>query len=55
MSYELLFWALMIGWLIYLFVWYAQSWIWGVWGHSIFLWVLLALLGFKVYGAMLHG
>lgn len=55
MSYELLFWILMILWLIYMFAWYSASWAWGVWGHSILLWVLLALLGLKVYGAMLHG
>jgi hypothetical protein len=55
MPFGLLFWGLMIIWLIFMFGWYANGWAWGVWGHSILVWVLLALLGWKVYGPMLNG
>lgn len=55
MSFELLFWGLMIFWLLFMFMWHTSGWVWGMWGNSLLLWVLLALLGWKVYGPMLHG
>jgi hypothetical protein len=56
MSYELLFWVLMLLWIIFGFAWNSNpGWAWGVWPNSILMWVLLAILGWKVFGPMLHG
>jgi hypothetical protein len=58
MSFELLFWVIMLFWLIFGFVWNTNPTMLGTWGwmpNTFLLWVLLALLGWKVYGPMLHG
>lgn len=53
MTIGLLFWILMLLWLI-----------WGVWstwpnwqpaGNNLLLWVIIALLGWHVFGPMIHG
>ena len=57
MSTALLFWVLMILWLIFGIV---QFWPatgtrpWPLGGH-VLIWILLALLGWRVFGAALHG
>jgi hypothetical protein len=57
MSIGLLFWLLMIIWLVFGF---AQNWgvvpgPYGLWGHSLLLFILLGLLGWAQFGAPLHG
>jgi hypothetical protein len=52
MSVGFLFWILMILWLVFGF------WQWGMtplFGGNLLLWVLLALLGWKVFGFPIHG
>jgi hypothetical protein len=54
MSIELLFWFIMLVWLLfYGFVWYNPNPRLAH-GPHIILWILLALLGWKVMGPMLH-
>jgi hypothetical protein len=58
MSFELLFWIIMLFWLITGWLWNSNPTLFGAWGwmpNTFLLWVLLALLGWKVYGPMLHG
>lgn len=57
MSIGLLFWILMAIWLVFGF---AQNWgavpgSYGLWGHSVLLFILLLLLGWAVFGAPLKG
>jgi hypothetical protein len=56
MSIALLFWVIMVIWLLFgLYVnWPVTAHGPGVGGHLI-IWVLLALLGWKVFGPALHG
>ena len=58
MSFELFFWVLMLLWILYGFGWNLNPAALGSWGwfpNSLFMWILFALLGWKVYGPMLHG
>ena len=53
MSLGLAFWIIMLIWLIF-----GSYWTWGnhyVMGGNIMLFVLLALLGWRVFGAPIHG
>jgi hypothetical protein len=60
MTIGLLFWILMLIWLIFGFV---VNWGWpntvpatyGIWGHSLLLFILLGLLGWQAFGAPVHG
>jgi hypothetical protein len=55
MSIELLFWVMMLIWLLlYAFTWYNPDPRFAPF-PNLFLWVLLALLGWKTMGPMLHG
>jgi hypothetical protein len=53
MSMSLLFWILMLIWLIFGFFqhWGVVPGSYGVWGHSLLLFILLLLLGWQVFGA----
>jgi hypothetical protein len=55
MSIELLFWVIMIVWLLLWGAAWAQP-VNPYFGraHPIVLWILLALLGWKVFGPMVH-
>jgi hypothetical protein len=50
MSISLLFWLLMVLWLVAV----AVPVPYGKWPGTVLLWVLLALIGWRVFGAMLH-
>ena len=53
MSVAVLFWILMLLWLLY-GVW--TSWPdWRPAGGNILLWVIVALLGWRIFGPMIHG
>jgi len=55
MTIGLLFWVLMLIWLIFGFTRDWEGWRgWGGVGSTLFLWVLLALLGWHVFGPMLR-
>jgi hypothetical protein len=55
MTIGLLFWVLMLIWLIFGFTQHRDFWQgWGPFGFTLFQWILLALLGWKVFGPMLH-
>ena len=54
MTFGLAFWILMLLWLVLgLAVHYYPAW--GPWPGTILLFILLLLLGWKVFGAPLHG
>jgi hypothetical protein len=58
MPYELLFWIIMLFLILFNFASNANPTFFGPWGwlpNSLLLWVLLALLGWKVFGPALHG
>lgn len=58
MSFELLFWIIMLLWILFGFMWNSNPAMFGTWGwlpNSLLMWVLFALLGWKVYGPMFHG
>lgn len=58
MSYELLFWLLMVTWLLFSFAWNWSGSVIGVYGpfgNTLLIFVLFLLLGLRVYGPMLHG
>lgn len=55
MTIGLLFWVLMLLWLVFgFFRDNAAFGGWGPFGHSLLLWILLALLGWRTFGPMLH-
>jgi hypothetical protein len=55
MNIGLAFWILMLIWLVFGLAWHF-GWIgaYGPWGGSLLLFVLLLLLGWKVFGPPLH-
>jgi hypothetical protein len=54
MTFGLLFWIIMLLWLVlYIGAWMTPQPFLGH-AHSLVLWVLLALLGWHVFGAMVH-
>ena len=56
MTLKLIFWILMLLWLIFSLVgsgYFGAQW--GPWGNSVLLFVLFALLGWKVYGSPIKG
>lgn len=56
MSLSLAFWILMLIWLVFGLAWhFGALGVYGPWGGGLLLFVLLALLGWKVFGAPLHG
>ena len=58
MSLGLAFWILMLIWLVFglAFHYYGPAWgPYGFYGNTLLLFVLLLLLGWKVFGAPLHG
>jgi hypothetical protein len=57
MSLSLMFWILMLIWVIFGFVWNSGvvPGPYGLWGHSLLLFILLLLLGWQVFGAPIHG
>jgi len=56
MTLGLCFWILMLIWLVFGFAWHAGlAGPYGVWGHSLLLFFLLFLLGWKVFGPPLIG
>jgi hypothetical protein len=55
MSIELLFWVIMLIWIIlWGGIWFYPNNPYASRFHPIVLWVLLALLGWKVFGPMVH-
>lgn len=55
MSMGLVFWIIMLIWLIFwVGIWAYPGW--PYWGHihPLIFWILLALLGWKVFGPMIH-
>ena len=58
MSMGLIFWVLMLLWFVFAMAW---SWGWapisssGPWVNSVWLFILFLLLGWKVFGAPVHG
>ena len=57
MSIGTLFWVLMIIWLIFGFVWNWRPEVtgsWGPFGNSLLLFILFFLLGWRVFGFILH-
>ena len=57
MTLGLAFWILMLIWLIFGVV-YHGGYLgpsYGLWGHTLLLFVLFLLLGWKVFGPPLHG
>jgi hypothetical protein len=57
MTIGLLFWILMIIWLVFGFA-QGSGWVvgpYGIWGHSLLLFILLGLLGWATFGAPVHG
>lgn len=57
MSFGLIFWIIMLLWLVFSVSW-NQGWVpgtYGPWGHSLMLFILFLLLGWKVFGAPIHG
>jgi hypothetical protein len=58
MTFGLLFWILMILWVIYGFGYRSSPTAFGAWGWAgdwLLLFVLFALLGWRVFGPALHG
>lgn len=56
MSLGLAFWVIMLIWLVFgIIVHVYPGGVYGVWGGTLLLFVLLLLLGWKVFGAPLHG
>lgn len=55
MTLGLCFWILMLLWLVFGFAWHAGAMgPYAVWGNSLLLFLLLALLGWQVFGSALH-
>lgn len=54
MTIGLLFWILMLLWLVWGIIQAWPNWQPFV-GGNLLLWVIIALLGWKVFGPMLHG
>ena len=57
MSLALVFWVIMLIWLIFALAWNA-GWATGTYGplgNSLLLFILFVLLGWKVFGAPIHG
>jgi hypothetical protein len=55
MSLGLAFWILMLIWLVFGFAWHAGVLgPYGPWGSTFLLFILLLLLGWKVFGPPLH-
>jgi len=54
MTIGLLFWILMLLWLILIIVPHWGVWGWGF-GGGLLGWIIIALLGWKVFGPMIHG
>ena len=57
MTIGLVFWILMLIWLIFGFAYHGGvvPGAYGVWGHSLLLFVLLLLLGWAAFGAPIRG
>lgn len=58
MSIGLMFWIIMFLWLIFAIAWnsgWAAVGPWGPTGNSILLFILFLLLGWRVFGAPIHG
>ncbi len=56
MAFGIAFWIIMLLWLVLGLMWhggYATGW--GPWGFSLMLFIMLGLLGWKVFGPPLHG
>jgi hypothetical protein len=58
MSFALIFWIIMLLWLLFALAWH-NGWAgvqpYGPWGNSLLLFVLFLLLGWRVFGAPVHG
>jgi hypothetical protein len=58
MTFALIFWIIMLLWLLFALAW-NSGWPgvaqYGPWGNSVLLFVLFLLLGWKVFGAPVHG
>jgi len=57
MSIGLIFWVIMLLWFIFALAW-NRGWVdasVGPWGNSVMLFVLFLLLGWRVFGAPIHG
>lgn len=58
MSFSLIFWVIMLLWLLFSIAW-NSGWQgvapYGPYGNSILLFVLFLLLGWRVFGAPIHG
>jgi len=56
MNIGLAFWILMLLWLVFGFAWHSGVLgVYGPWGGTLLLFILLLLLGWKVFGPPLHG
>jgi len=56
MSIGLIFWIIMLIWLLFAIAWNrGMTGDWGPLGNSLMLFVLFLLLGWKVFGAPVHG
>lgn len=57
MSLMLIFWILMLLWLVYgaAYYWGSVPGPYGPWGHGLFLFILLLILGWAVFGAPVKG
>jgi len=57
MSIGVLFWLIMIIWLLFGFYWHRSDFSrgnYGIVGGNVMLFILLAILGWKVFGPILH-
>lgn len=56
MKASILFWGLMIFWLLFgiCWNWHNGSLTWAIAGHDLLLFIVVALLGWKVYGAAIQ-
>lgn len=56
MTFALAFWILMLLWLVFgLAWWHGSLGTWGPLGGGLLLFILFLLLGWKLFGAPLHG
>jgi len=56
MSITLVFWILMLFWFLFgIAQWRGMVGAYGVWGHSLLLFILLLLLGWATFGAPVKG
>lgn len=55
MSQSFVYWALMFFWLLSGFFWNRPAWMWPLGPSNWLLFILLALVGWRVFGAPIHG